>query len=42
MRDGAHVLCSWGLTEHQRRQKQVVRRRGLFPSIEALEEERSE
>ena len=42
MRDGAHVLCSWGLTDQQRRQKQVVKRRGFFPSIEALEAERSD
>ncbi len=40
MEGGAHVLCSWGLTDHQRRQKQVVKRRGLFPSVEALEAER--
>ena len=42
MQDGAHVLCSWGLTEHQRRQKQIVRRRGLFPSLEALEAQKPE
>jgi hypothetical protein len=37
MENGAHVLCSWGLTDQQRREKQIVKRRGLFPSIEALE-----
>lgn len=42
MRDGAHVLCSWGLTDQQRRQKRIVKRRGLFPSLEALEAQQSE
>ena len=42
MEGGAHVLCSWGLSDEQRRRKQTVRRRGLFPSIEALEAERTE
>ena len=42
MQDGAHVLCSWGLSDHERRQKQIVKRRGFFPSLEALEAERSE
>jgi len=42
MEAGAHVLCSWGLTDYQRREKQIKKRRGLFPSIEALEARRSE
>jgi hypothetical protein len=42
MENGAHVLCSWGLTDRQRREKQIVRRRGLFPSIEVLEARRAE
>jgi hypothetical protein len=42
MKDGAHVLCSWGLTDHQRRQKLIVKRRGLFISLEALQAEESE
>jgi hypothetical protein len=37
MRDGAHVLCSWGLTDQQRRTSRLPKRRGFFPSIEALE-----
>jgi hypothetical protein len=41
MKDGAHVLCSWGLTDHQRQQKLIPRRRGFFPSIEELEARRS-
>ena len=40
MQDGAHVLCSWGLTDQERRRKQMPRRRGFFPSLEALEAER--
>jgi len=42
MKDGAHVLCSWGLSDHQRRQKLIVKRRGLFPSLEALQAHESE
>jgi hypothetical protein len=37
MRDGAHVLCSWGMTDYDRRRKQSPRRRGFFPTVEALE-----
>jgi hypothetical protein len=42
MRDGAHVLCSWGLNDYERRLKQIVKRRGLFPSIEVLNAGRAE
>ena len=42
MENGAHVLCSWGLSDAQRLQKQIVRRRGLFPSVEALQARRSD
>ena len=42
MESGAHVLCSWGLTDYQRRLKQIVKRRGFFPSVEALEARETE
>ena len=42
MKDGAHLLCSWGLTDYQRRRKQIPRRRGFFPSLEELEGQRSD
>ena len=42
MEGGAHVLCAWGLTDQERCLKQTPKRRGFFPSIEALEAERAE
>jgi len=42
MEGGAHVLCAWGLTDQERRLKQTPKRRGFFPSIEALKAERAE
>jgi hypothetical protein len=42
MRDGAHVLCAWGIGERQRRRKLIPRRRGFFPSIEELDAREAE